>query len=41
MYVITYRAIIAIFKGRKHGWNKLNRTGSVLQFRSNNQTRLK
>lgn len=29
MYVITYRAIMAIFKGRRHGWNKLERLGTV------------
>jgi cellulose synthase/poly-beta-1,6-N-acetylglucosamine synthase-like glycosyltransferase/spore germination protein YaaH/peptidoglycan/xylan/chitin deacetylase (PgdA/CDA1 family) len=29
MYYITYKSIIAIFKGRKHGWNKLERRGTV------------
>ncbi len=29
MYYITYKAIIAIFKGKKYGWNKLERTGTV------------
>ena len=29
MYVITYKSIIAIIKGRHYGWNKLNRTGNA------------
>ena len=29
MYVITYQSIIAMLRGRHHGWNKLARTGSV------------
>lgn len=29
MYIITFRSIIAILRGRRHGWNKLKRTGSV------------
>lgn len=29
MYVITFKSIIAAMKGRRHGWNKLNRTSSV------------
>lgn len=30
MYVITFRSLLAILHGRKHGWNKLKRTGNVL-----------
>jgi len=30
MYIVTYKSIIAILKGRHHGWNKLNRTGNVI-----------
>ena len=29
MYIITFRSILAILRGRRHGWNKLKRTGSV------------
>ncbi len=29
MYVITYQSIIAMLRGRHHGWNKLARTGNV------------
>jgi len=29
MYYITYKSIIAILRGRKYGWNKLERTGTV------------
>lgn len=29
MYVITYKSILAIIRGRRHGWNKLQRTGNV------------
>ena len=29
MYIITYQSIIAIIKGRRHGWNKLSRTGNA------------
>ncbi|MDP4109252.1 MAG: glycosyltransferase [Bacillota bacterium] len=29
MYIITFRSIIAAIKGRRHGWNKLDRTSSV------------
>ena len=29
MYIITYRSIIAMLRGRRHGWNKLERTGNV------------
>jgi Glycosyltransferases, probably involved in cell wall biogenesis len=29
MYVITFKSIVAAIKGRRHGWNKLNRTSSV------------
>ena len=29
MYVITYRAIVAMLKGRRYGWNKLDRTGGA------------
>ena len=28
MYVITYKSILAIIKGRHYGWNKLKRTGN-------------
>jgi cellulose synthase/poly-beta-1,6-N-acetylglucosamine synthase-like glycosyltransferase/spore germination protein YaaH/peptidoglycan/xylan/chitin deacetylase (PgdA/CDA1 family) len=30
MYIVTYKSIIAILKGRHYGWNKLNRTGNVM-----------
>jgi cellulose synthase/poly-beta-1,6-N-acetylglucosamine synthase-like glycosyltransferase/spore germination protein YaaH/peptidoglycan/xylan/chitin deacetylase (PgdA/CDA1 family) len=29
MYVVTIAALLASFAGRRHGWNKLNRSGSV------------
>jgi len=29
MYVVTFKSIIASFKGRRHGWNKLDRTNSI------------
>lgn len=29
MYVITFRSIFAMLRGRKHGWNKLERKGTV------------
>ncbi|MFH1657187.1 MAG: glycosyltransferase [bacterium] len=29
MYIITYRSLLAVLKGKKHGWNKLQRTGNV------------
>jgi cellulose synthase/poly-beta-1,6-N-acetylglucosamine synthase-like glycosyltransferase/spore germination protein YaaH len=29
MYYITYKSILAIIRGRSHGWNKLQRTGNV------------
>lgn len=29
MYVIAYRSLLAVLKGRRHGWNKLERTGNV------------
>ena len=29
MYVITYRSMLAMMRGKHHGWNKLQRTGSV------------
>jgi cellulose synthase/poly-beta-1,6-N-acetylglucosamine synthase-like glycosyltransferase/spore germination protein YaaH/peptidoglycan/xylan/chitin deacetylase (PgdA/CDA1 family) len=29
MYVVTFRAILAVLRGRRHGWNKLQRRGSV------------
>jgi cellulose synthase/poly-beta-1,6-N-acetylglucosamine synthase-like glycosyltransferase/spore germination protein YaaH/peptidoglycan/xylan/chitin deacetylase (PgdA/CDA1 family) len=30
MYYITYKSIIAMIRGRSHGWNKLQRTGNVI-----------
>jgi len=29
MYVVTFRALLAALRGRRHGWNKLARRGSV------------
>lgn len=29
MYVITYRSLVAILRGKKHGWNKIDRTGAM------------
>ncbi len=29
MYIVTFRSIIACFKGKRHSWNKLARTSSV------------
>jgi cellulose synthase/poly-beta-1,6-N-acetylglucosamine synthase-like glycosyltransferase/spore germination protein YaaH/peptidoglycan/xylan/chitin deacetylase (PgdA/CDA1 family) len=29
MYYITYKSILAMLKGRRHGWNKLERRGTV------------
>jgi cellulose synthase/poly-beta-1,6-N-acetylglucosamine synthase-like glycosyltransferase/spore germination protein YaaH len=29
MYVVTYKSVIAAFRGRRHGWNKLERKGTV------------
>lgn len=31
MYVITYRSLVAILRGKKHGWNKIDRTGAMNQ----------
>ena len=30
LYVTIFRAILAILRGRRYGWNKLQRTGTVL-----------
>lgn len=30
MYFVTFKSIFAAIKGRRHGWNKLNRTNSVI-----------
>lgn len=29
MYYITYKSIVAMLRGRRHGWNKLERRGTV------------
>ncbi|MDB4978108.1 MAG: glycosyl transferase, group 2 family protein/polysaccharide deacetylase family protein [Candidatus Peribacteria bacterium] len=29
MYVITFRSIVAVLRGRSHHWNKLERKGNV------------
>ena len=31
MYAVTFKSIFAALKGRRHGWNKLHRTNSVLK----------
>lgn len=31
MYIITFKSILAVLKGRKHSWNKLKRTNSVME----------
>lgn len=31
MYVVTFRSLLATLRGRRHGWNKLQRRGSVPQ----------
>jgi len=33
MYFITFKAMFAMLKGRRHGWNKLERQGSVMPAR--------
>lgn len=29
MYVVTYRSLVAILRGKRHGWDKIDRTGRM------------
>jgi len=29
MYIVTFKALMSAIRGRRQGWNKLNRTASV------------
>jgi len=29
MYIIAYRSIVAILQGKRHGWNKISRVGTI------------
>ncbi len=30
MYIIAYRAFVAIIRGKRQGWNKLQRSGRLM-----------